>query len=154
MRLLNHFCLVIGITVIFGSSAKAAKNEFETMLDGFLTCQSKDIYIPYGEKEPKHPYFSRHHLSPYKTENGFAYFRLKGVTYYGLSVTEIMIPASTWGVLAISFNASLSKARAHFRKVIGSEFRGNEQSENGEVPELQEDLDIPGQSILVCTNPN
>jgi hypothetical protein len=134
------------------ASSGAAKNEFETMLDGFPTCQLKDVYIE--EKDPKHPFFSRHNLSPYKIKEGFAYFRLTGITYYGLPVTEIMIPASTWGVIAITFDAPLPKAQAHFLKVFGSEFRNSEESENGTAPELQEDLDVPGRSILVCTDPN
>jgi hypothetical protein len=136
------------------ASSGAAKNEFETMLDGFPICQLKDVYIPLDEKDPKHPFFSRHNLSPYKIKEGFAYFRLTEITYYGLPVTEIMIPASTWGVMAITFDAPLPKARAHFLKVFGSEFRSTELSENGTAPELQEDLDVPGRSILACTDPN
>jgi hypothetical protein len=134
-------------------AAGAEQNSFERAMAGYLKCQTPGLYFDAENGMPQHEYFRDGGLKPYKVEDDFAYYRISA-KYYGLPVVEVMIPAGTWGVRAITFDAPLQKARIALKKAAGLEFRPNERSEDGEVPELITDPEHRFRSILICNDPS
>lgn len=122
----------------------------EKLLPDLHRCKSGDFYLDPVTHEPRSDYLRMR--TPYKIENGFAYYRVE-TTFHGLLVVDLMVPASTWGVLAVTFDAPLSKARAALKRKLGSEFRSVEDHDAGKAPLLIEDRTHKGRTVLVCTNP-
>lgn len=146
---MNSGTILLLISLLLSSLKAHAGNELEEMLDGFTRCVTTNVFLDPATGQVPHAYF--YDRVPYKIESGFAYYKIEA-TYFGLPVGEIMIPASTWGVLALTFDMPIRKARPILKKELGYEFRRNKASAKGAAPELHADQANSGRSVLVCTN--
>lgn len=140
--------LAVAASIVFIGSALAAAG-LEQMLPNFPRCETGQFFLDPVSQEPKSEYLRT--LSPYKIEKGFAHYRLKA-TYHGLPVAELMVPASTWGVFALTFDMPLPKARAQLKAKLGSEFSSMAAHDAGKAPLLHEDRSNKLRSVLVCTS--
>jgi hypothetical protein len=127
-------------------------NPFEVLMQQYPRCQMSGVYLDTKTNEVAHPYFRENRLTPYKIEKGFAYYSLS-TSYFGIPVVELMIPASTWGVRAVTFALPLGEAQKQLNRGLGSDFQPNEKSENGERPELIADPKNRSRSVFVCNDP-
>jgi hypothetical protein len=144
----THASLTVAATIALTGSAHAAAG-LEKMLPNLPRCETGQFFLDPASHEPKSEYLRT--ITPYKIEKGFAYYRLKA-TYYGLPVTEIMVPASTWGIFALTFDAPLPTARAQLKAKLASEFRSMAEHDAGKAPLLHEDRANKQRSVLVCTS--
>jgi hypothetical protein len=126
-----------------------AQVRLEKMLQGFLLCTTPDFYFDQWTGDTPHPELRASGLKPYKVDDQFAWYRLRA-TYLGLPVSELLIPASTWYVVSITFDVPLARARAHLKRRVGSEFRSGQRSEQGEVPALHQLHGDASRSALTC----
>ncbi len=122
------------------------------MMQGFPECRLEGIYIAPWEDidRPNHQFFDD--LFPYKIEDDFAYYKIE-TDYYDLPVSEIMIPAGTWGVYAVTFDVPIEISRPRLQVIFGSSFEITEASELGLAPELIIDPMNKQRSIWICTSP-
>lgn len=129
-----------------------AQIRLDKMLRGFLSCSTPDFYFDQSTGDTPHSELRASGLKPWKVDDQFAWYRLKG-TYLGLPVSELLIPASTWYLVSVTFDVPLARARAHVKRRVGSEFRSGARSEQGEVPELHELRGDASRSALTCNSP-
>ncbi|MBE9202266.1 hypothetical protein IQ218_00730 [Synechocystis salina LEGE 06099] len=143
---------LLAIAPLVAGPSDAIDNGFENMMQGFPECQFEGMYIaPWeGIDQPSQQFFDG--LSPEKIEDDFAYYQIK-TNYYDLPVTEIMIPAGTWGVYAVTFDVPMEISQERLQQVFGSSFETNEASELGLAPQLIIDPDDAQKSIWLCTSP-
>ncbi|MBE9176081.1 hypothetical protein IQ225_13570 [Synechocystis salina LEGE 06155] len=143
---------LVAIAPLMAGPSDAIDDRFQDMMQGFLECRLEGMYIaPWeGIDRPSQEFFDG--LLPEKIENDFAYYQIE-VNYYGLPVTEIMIPAGTWGVYAVTFDVPIEISQGRLKKVFGSSFEATEASALGLAPELIIDPDDTQKSIWLCTSP-
>jgi hypothetical protein len=143
---------LLAIAPLMAGPSDAMDNALENMMRGFPECRLEGMYIaPWeGIERPSQEFFNN--LFPEKIEDDFAYYQIQ-TNYYGLPVTEIMIPAGTWGVYAVTFDVPIEISRDRLQKVFGSSFEASEASELGLAPQLIVDPDDTQKSIWLCTSP-
>lgn len=96
-------------------------SDFESMLAGFSDCRFESVYINEDIDVPSHKYFTDRSLKPYKIENNFAYYKVNE-KFYGLSVIEIIIPASTFFAYAIVINEDVKSTKNKISKYFPAGF--------------------------------
>jgi hypothetical protein len=124
------------------------ESDFEKMLAGFDVCFFKDVYLEYTN-EPKHEYFKKHGLKPYKIEDSMAYYHLKE-TFYGLPVSELIVPAS-FDIHAITIDLKIDKVIPVLNKHFPNGYYTDPTQDDGEKPVLYKSLSDPEKTTLTCT---
>lgn len=152
----DHYLIILLLAAVtlFATSALFADEaaSFEALMAQFPKCEMPGAHLETNDGKPEHPFFRENNLTPYKIENDFAYYSL-ATSYFGIPVVELVIPASTWRVHVVTFDAPLEKVQKQLKQALGSDFQPSEQSERGERPELVVDPKNPSRSMFVCTSP-
>ena len=126
-------------------------SSFNELMRFYQKCEMPHAYFNQEKNEVGHPFFKENNLTPYKVEHGFAYYHLE-TTYFGIPVVEIMIPASTWSVFAVTFDVPLGEARRRVKEALGSAFEHEDKSGEGMLPNLIADPKNERRSLFVCTS--
>ena len=127
-------------------------SDFETMLSGFPACDFEDIYVSPGANIPKHGYFAERNLKPDRIEGGLAFFSLNE-SYHGLTVLEMIIPASSWSFYALQFQESVTEVKKRLKNLFYLGFYSSSETDNlvGITrPVLDKDRDDHRRSLLWC----
>ena len=140
--------------VLFASSFSFSKDvsDFEKMLSGFPECKFDGVYLDFDSKVPQHKYFSDRKMMPKQIENYLAVFEINEF-FYGLSVSEIYIPADTLSVVAIVIDAPIARVEEKLKSVLVNGYNINVPA-GSEVsivyPSLVRDKSNPEKTILFC----
>lgn len=149
-----YWLITLLLAIIVLSTTSLAVSEaasFENLMAQYPVCKMPDAHLDTEDGKPEHPFFRENDLTPYKIENGFAYYTLD-TSYLGIPMVELMIPASTWDVRVVTFDASLEEVQQQLKQALGSDFQPGEASQMGEQPELIADPKHPSRSLFVCTS--
>ena len=135
-----------------GHSGYQDYSDFEKMLSGFPACDFEDIYISPGANILKHSYFAERNLKPDRIEGGLAFFSLNE-SYYGLTVLEMIIPASSWSFYALQFQESVTEVKKRLKNLFYLGFYSSSETDNlvGITrPVLDKDRNDHRRSLLWC----
>ncbi len=129
-------------------------SDFEKMLSGFPTCDFEGVSIAPGDHVSTHSYFAERNLRPDRIEGQLAFFSINE-SYHGLTVREMIIPASTWVFYSIHFQASVTEVKERLKDVFYLGFYSSSEAETLEYvsrPVLAEDSNDPRRSVLWCSS--
>lgn len=122
------------------------------MLEGFPSCQFKNLYVDYTTHIPQHPYFTGKGLMPTKVENEAAFFTVSE-KFHGIKVDEVVLDAG-YGIVSITFDAPLDIAEAKMREFLKYGYNKEPLPAGGEVrlitPTLKPNKTAPKKTDLTC----
>ena len=127
-------------------------SDFEKMLSGFPTCDFEGVSIAPGDHVSTHSYFAERNLRPDRIEGQLAFFSLNE-SYHGLTVREMIIPASTWVSYSIHFQESVTEVKERLKDLFYLGFYSSSETDALAFvtrPVLHEDPDDPRRSFLFC----
>lgn len=131
---------------------KEGASLFLEVASRFEKCEMGDLYIDEFSRSTSNDYLLANESRQCGvTEDVVTY--CVDEQFYGLSVSRISVPRTTWPVFALHFSESLNVARRKLQSEFGHSFHLSESSRAGVRPELSRDPSDHSGSVLVCTKP-
>ncbi len=128
------------------------ESDFEKMLAEFSECKFENLYVDFKTHEPQNQYFIDRKMTPYKVENGAAYFNINE-RIYGLPVSQIIISAG-YSIVAVVFDAPLDVVEKQIQSHLKHGYNKEPAPVGSNVtlltPMLDKHISNPQQTILSC----
>ena len=128
-------------------------NSLEKMLAGFSTCDLPGVYIDWQTQRAEHPYLRFLMSRGMKIEDSFAHFNRINLTFHGLRVIKLTVPANTFTAHRLVLDAPYLKAKSLLEPALNINLPQTSplpKNSDEYVPILLPHPENPKWSILEC----